>query len=124
MKEFLLATAFVALMPVMAVADPPVRSNFVIMQGSHLCLQTDHIQGRTITDDRTIVFRMDDGTYWKNTLQESCPGLRIADSFAFTAQDKYICSNQQRIRVLGQGTICFMGDFVQTVSPIKSESKQ
>ena len=124
MKAFPIAAALVLLTSAASLADPPVKSNYVIAQGTHLCLRGDRIQGRTITDDRTIVFRMDDGTYWKNTLQNACVGLRIADGFAFVAHDDYICSNQQRIRVLGQGTICFMGDFSPTMSPVKPASAQ
>ena len=40
------------------------------------------------------------------------------DGFSFATTDNYICSNQQRIRVLGQGNVCYLGDFTQTGSPV------
>ena len=123
MKALALAAAFAAL-GATAQGDALPKSTAAITQGSQICLRADRIRGRTIVDKQTIVFRMNDGTYWKNTLQNACVGLRIADGFAFVAHDDYICSNQQRIRVLGQGTICFMGDFSPTMSPVKPASAQ
>jgi hypothetical protein len=38
--------------------------------------------------------------------------------------DNYICANKQRIRVLGQANICYLGDFTQTGSPVKNTTAQ
>jgi hypothetical protein len=103
-----------------ATADTLPQSNAALVQGAQVCLRADRILGRTITDNQTIVFRMNDGTYWKNTLQRPCPGLAVRDGFSFATPDNYICSNKQRIRVLGQGNICWLGDFAQTGSPVKT----
>lgn len=102
-----------------AQGDPLTKSGTVITQGKHICLRTDRILGRTILDDSTIVFRMDDDTYWKNRLQAPCVDLAIRDGFSFATRDEYICSDEQRIRVLGEGTICFLGAFSRTVAPAK-----
>jgi len=105
-----------------ALAEAP-HSNMVHMERSgRICLRIDHIQNRNIPDDRTIVFRMDDGTAWKNTLQNPCTGLRIADRFAFVNPPQWICANQQRIRVSGgAGGYCFLGEFTRSEYPPKPE---
>jgi hypothetical protein len=120
MKKIFLATMLLAspgAVPSLA-ADLP-HSIAAIHQGSHICLRSDRILGRTILDNSTIVFRMNDGTYWKNALQKPCPGLAMRDGFAFRTRDNYICSNQQPITVLNEGTVCFLGEFTQTDSPVK-----
>ena len=91
-----------------------------IRQGSHICIASRNIQGRIIPDDNTIVFRMSDGSYWKNMLQKPCQGLRMAGGFALATSDDYICSDQQRIRVMGQGNTCWLGAFSRTSSPFKT----
>jgi len=107
-----------------AAADMLPKSNAALVQGAQVCLRTDRILGRTILDNQTIVFRMNDGTYWKNTLQRPCVGLSIHDGFSFATTDNYMCSNKQRIRVLGQANVCYLGDFTQTGSPVKSTTAQ
>jgi hypothetical protein len=125
MKTPALSTALVALLVTSAARSSPLtQSGAVIIQGSHVCLRTDHILGRTILDNSTIVFRLSDGTYWKNTLQAPCVGLAINDGFSFATMDNTICSNQQPIRVVGQHNICFLGNFTQTVSPVKPATTQ
>ncbi len=123
MKTLAFAT-MLALTASAAAADTLPKSNAALVQESGTCLRTDRILGRTILDNQTIVFRMNDGTYWKNTLQRPCVGLSIRDGFSFATTDNYICSNKQRIRVLGQANICYLGDFTQTGSPAKSTTAQ
>lgn len=115
--------ALLAVFAAQAQGDALPKSTAAIVQGSQICLRADRILGRTIPDQRTIVFRMNDGTYWRNTLQKPCVGLAIRDGFSFATADNYICSNQQRIRVLGQGNICYLGDFAQTGSPIPGATR-
>jgi len=117
MRTLALAAALAAL-AAQAQGDALPKSTAAIAQGSQICLRADRIRSRTIVDKQTIVFRMNDGTYWKNTLQKPCVGLAIRDGFSFETADNYICSNQQRIRVLGQGNVCYLGDFTQTGSPV------
>lgn len=117
MRTLTLAVLF-ALLATAAQGDMLAKSTAAIAQGSQICLRADRIQERTIVDRQTIVFRMNDGTYWKNTLQKPCVGLAIRDGFSFVTADNYICSNKQRIRVLGQGNLCYLGDFTQTGSPV------
>jgi hypothetical protein len=88
-------------------------SNWVVQQGSQLCLRGDHVARRTVVDNRTILFRMDDGTYWKNTLQHDCTGLKLADGIKIVARDNYFCANQQPFIIIGTGVTCYLGDFAR-----------
>ena len=119
MKTMLVASALamVALAPVIA---DQLNSTVAIQQGSHICIDSKDITNQIIPDDNTIVFRMNDGSYWKNTLQKSCTGLHIRQSLILVTRDRYICSNQQRFTVAGQGNVCWFGDFSKTTSPLKA----
>ena len=92
----------------------PFAAPSSIRQGGHICLNGRNILGRTIVDNQTIVFRMNDGSYWRNSLQKPCAGLAIADSFDLVHPDAYICSDQQRITVGRHGSFCWLGTFERT----------
>jgi hypothetical protein len=122
MKTVLIASALAALALTQAFADD-LHSTVAIRQGSHICIDSTDILNRIIPNDSTIVFRMNDGSYWTNTLQKPCTGLRIRQSFILVTRDKYICSNQQRITVTGQGNTCWFGEFSRPAqSPLKAAS--
>lgn len=114
-----LVTAMVLfLSPLVPAHAQPPHSSSVRAQGSHICLREGHIQNRVIPDDRTIIFRMDDGTAWKTTLQTACAGLHISDRFSFVDPQQWICGGHQRIRVTGgAGGFCFLGELEKTVYP-------
>ncbi|HEY8950503.1 MAG TPA: hypothetical protein VIM56_16585 [Rhizomicrobium sp.] len=111
MKLFLIGTVCAAISTIAAWADG--RSPWVSQQNGKICLRSDHIQHKIVLDNRTILFRMDGGTAWKNTLQKTCPGLTLASGFAMAARTNYICANQQPIRAIGAGNTCYLGDFIQ-----------
>ena len=113
-----IAATFALLSSIAAASAQPPHPSVVSTQAGHICLRAGHIQNRKIPDDRTIIFRMDDGTAWKTALQPVCTGLRISDRFAFVDAGQWICGGQQRIRVTGgAGGICFLGEFEKTVYP-------
>ena len=94
--------------------NPPIS----IRQDAHVCLNSRNIRGQTIMDDKTIVFRMSDGSYWRNTLQKPCSGMAIADNFSFVRPDSnYVCSDQQQIAVRGGAAFCWLGAFSRTTRP-------
>jgi hypothetical protein len=103
------------------VAAAALRSTMVRIDSTgRVCLRLDHIRNRNIPDDRTIVFRMDDGSAWKTTMQNPCVGLRIADRFDFVNPEQWVCGGQQRIRVSGgAGGFCFLGNFKRSEYPPK-----
>ena len=117
MRSIYCATFAAILSLTPAVADT-VNPPFSIRQGNHICLNSRNILGRTIMDDRTIVFRMTDGSYWRNTLQKPCSGMAIADNFSFVRPDSnYVCSDQQQIAVRGGAGFCWLGAFARTTKP-------
>jgi len=115
MKSLVLGIASAALLCGSALGAP--GSNWVLRQGKNLCLRSDHILRKTIFDNRTVIFDLDDGTKWQNTLEHDCTGLKIADGFAMRLRDNYVCANQQPIRLTGHANVCYLGDFTQVVTP-------
>ena len=116
MKAIVFASlAALSLTPALADSvNPPIS----VRQDSHICLNVRNIRGHTIMDDSTIVFRMSDGSYWRNTLQKPCSGMAIADNFTFTRPDSnYACSDQQQIAVRGGAGFCWLGKFARTTRP-------
>ena len=78
--------------------------------GAPKCLTIYYIEGSTTLDARTIVFRMKDGSAWKNTLQTSCAGLKF-HGFEYLTSDQQLCSNMHSIRVLETRQTCALGNF-------------
>jgi hypothetical protein len=115
-----MVTIIVLLTGAAAAAPPPHSMTVRVETSGRVCLRLDHIRNRNIPDDRTVVFRMDDGTAWKTTLENPCVGLRIADRFDFVNAEQWVCGGQQRIRVSGgAGGYCFLGNFTRSVYPPK-----
>ena len=85
------------------------------------CIASQNIRSTHATDDSTILFTMNDGKVWKNTLKAPCSQLQFRDSFTYDDYGGTICANQQRIRVLdaptgisslhNPGPSCQLGDF-------------
>ena len=85
----------------------------VAAQAAPICLQSHEIQDTKVTSDRTIEFRMLDGSVWQNTLINSCPELRFNGfSYVATPPDQ-ICGNLQSIRVIRSGSVCLLGPFTK-----------
>jgi len=83
------------------------------------CLQSHLIRDTKVTDDRTIVFHMLDGSVWQNTLVNACPELKF-NGFSYVENPPdQICGNLQTIRVIRAGSVCLLGPFTQ-VKPAHS----
>jgi hypothetical protein len=89
---------------------------------ARVCLYPSDIRSTTAISDREILFRMNNGRVWKNTLRRACYGLRMRNGFAWEISTGQVCSNQQIIYVLEQGTPCFLGDFTP-YNPAEDEAK-
>ena len=76
-----------------------------------VCLTASKIAGTSVVSDRAILFHMDDGSVWRNTLRRPCPGLAFEQAFSEEVRGGEICSNQQTIRVPRRGGWCFLGAF-------------
>ncbi len=80
------------------------------------CINTNEIRDTRALDDRTIDFRLKSGRIYRNTLENSCPGLR-QQAFTYQARVSRLCSIDT-ITVLGNspgipGPTCGLGTFQQ-----------
>jgi len=87
------------------------------------CLQLTNFRSTEIRDDRTIDFMGTGDRVWRNTLPNSCPGLKAADTFTYATSISQLCS-VDIITVLNnsggslqRGAGCGLGQFV----PVKLE---
>ncbi len=82
-----------------------------------MCISSRNVRSTHALDDSTILFTMDDGKVWKNTLRAPCSQLGFRDAFTYDDFGGTICANQQRIRVLdsasGTATLRNLGPYCQ-----------
>jgi Family of unknown function (DUF6491) len=82
-----------------------------------ICLSSNNIRSTHAVDDSTILFTMNDGKVWKNTLRAPCSQLKFRDSFTYADFGGTVCANDQKIRVLestsGAATLRNLGPFCQ-----------
>jgi hypothetical protein len=91
------------------------------VQAATICISTrDIVDSQPQDDGKAILFKMRDGSTWRNDLQGACPDLKF-DGFAWTIRDpdEQVCEHQQSLRVLRSGQICVLGKFTQTKAPKK-----
>ena len=81
---------------------------------NNVCFSVTEIVSTKATDRRTILFRLRDGTVWRNTLITDCPELIAfsAGEFISVTHAEYICSNRHRITTQG-GKVCRLGPFTR-----------
>ena len=101
-----LCLAAALLMSAWVGAQPPTPS-------APICLRATDIDSTSISDNHTIIFRMNNGARWKNVLQAECPGLRVAGGFDYAIRGGEVCANEQPIRVRGMPATCFLGPFTR-----------
>jgi hypothetical protein len=108
MKRLLIA-AVLAAVPLGAclAQSPPAKP---------VCLNATDIKNTGVIDNRTVMFFMNNGTAWKNTLEADCPGLKMADGFDYTINGGTVCAREQPIRVHDGPSRCFLGDFTQVTT--------
>ncbi len=108
MKQIILAVALAML------AMPAAQAQTAA--GGSVCLRTFDIKDTKTPDDRTIIFHMNNGDVWKNTLRNSCPELKF-NGFEYTATPPdEICGNMQTIRVIRAHSVCLLGPFTKVSS--------
>lgn len=84
---------------------------------SPVCLQPQLIADSKVISDTVIEFRMKNGTFYRNTLPNKCPGLKFEDGFRWDIQGGEVCSNLQTITVLRRGNTCMLGAFEKYTPP-------
>jgi hypothetical protein len=92
------------------------------MADAPICINTRDITSST--PDKTgssILFKMRDGTQWRNTLQGRCPDLEF-EGYAWTVRnpDNSVCEKQQSLQVLHSGEICTLGKFEKVMPQPKA----
>lgn len=79
-----------------------------------VCLNTYYIDSTHVVNAKTILFKMKNGTVWRNTLHSPCPGL-LFDGFTYTLHTMDLCDDLQVIRVLRSDEVCVLGKFTKEV---------
>jgi len=81
------------------------------------CVTISQIRSTKVIDNSTIDFRMTGGKTYRNTLPQSCPGLKFEDRFSYRTSISQLCSVDV-IRVLqnqggklSEGAGCGLGKF-------------
>lgn len=83
-----------------------------------VCLNTFYIDSSRVVDPQTIIFRMKDGTQWRNTLRSPCRGL-LFHGYTYNVKYTELCDYGQSIRVLTTHESCTLGNFTK-VAPAHS----
>lgn len=110
-----------ALTLVLALAAPTLAWAEAAPVGTnHICIDGANVASTSIPDDRTILFHMNNGKVWRNTLRRSCPNLKFEQAFSQVIQGGEICANAHMIRVLPEGNICALGDFALVPPPVRN----
>jgi hypothetical protein len=89
------------------------------MAAEHICINTrDIASSKPDKSGSSILFKMRDGTQWRNTLQGRCPDLAY-EGFAWTVRnpDNSVCENEESLKVLQSPEICQLGKF-EKVTPV------
>lgn len=108
----LAAVSFAAVTPASAAADTKTHRP--------ICLSIVRIDHTEVPNNRTILFYMQGGKIWKNTLPYTCPGLRLgAFSYSPTPSGNEICENVQMIKAVESGVVCGLGSFEPYTPPPK-----
>lgn len=115
-KAFILLPALLGLAA--CSSQPPRTPQPMVQAGDPVnCIQTNRIRSTNVVDDQTVDFRMSNGTVFRNTLPNNCPGLRSAGAFSYRSTQSRLCS-VDIIRVLNTtggprtGASCGLGQFV------------
>jgi hypothetical protein len=92
---------------------------------AHICIDTRKIENSTVKDHgAAIIFKMNDGTQWRNELQGKCPDL-IFNGYIWTVRnpDGRVCEFEQTFRVLQSGEICSLGKFTKLAPTSPAQTK-
>jgi hypothetical protein len=127
-KALIVLSAFGIASTGLAVASAREQTPEVRMIGDPKnCVSTHQIRSTKIIDNSTIDFKMVGGKTYRNSLPNSCPGLRRDDAFSYKTSTSQLC-NVDIIRVvenyggrLQEGAGCGLGKF-QEIKKLTSAS--
>ena len=92
-------------------------------QASTICLRTqDMMETQPQKGGESIIFKMRDGSTWRNDLHGRCPDLWFNTGFVWVVRngDGSVCENEQTLRVLRSAQVCRLGKFTQ-LTPTRAE---
>jgi hypothetical protein len=122
----LLPTVLLPLLLAACADKPPRTAQTMIPAGDPVqCVQIVQIRSTRVIDDQTIDFQMRNGTVFRNTLPNRCPGLGFERAFSYRTSIPQLC-NVDIITVVVQGggpqigASCGLGMFVP-VKPAPEE---
>lgn len=114
MKAVLIATlALAAALPACTSPAAPAATTAQASSESRICIDPRRIREQKVLSDTEIQFTMTGGDVFVNTMRTRCPGLKMQQGFAWDVRGTSVCSNQQSITVLNEGTTCQLGDFTR-----------
>ena len=83
------------------------------LAGPKTCIEANMVNRTSVPDKHTILFHMDNGTVWRNTLAHDCPDLKYYGFVYNLGGQNEICSNLQTITVLRTHMTCMLGEFTK-----------
>jgi len=92
-------------------------------EAAPICLRTqDMVDTQPQKGGASIIFKMRDGSTWRNDLHGSCPDLWFNTGFVWSVRngDGTVCENENTLHVLRSGEICTLGKFTQ-LTPTRAE---
>ena len=93
------------------------------MADQHICISTrDIVSSHEEGNGAALLFKMRDGTQYRNKLQGKCPDL-VFNGYEWNIRnpDYSVCENEQSLRVLQSGQVCMLGKF-EKLSPTPAQS--
>src|SRR5215471_779896 len=101
LSRYLCATAFMMICTTTAGAQP-------------FCLDSRNIRDSRAVDTHTVMFRMIDGTRYRASLAQDCPGLNFNGFSIFPANSDRVCAGLQLIRTFRDHQVCR----IATIAPV------
>jgi hypothetical protein len=77
-----------------------------------ICLRANFIDSTKVVNAKTIDFRMNDGTVYRNALRTPCQSATF-NGFSYVIRGGQICDNLQFIHVLRTHEVCMLGAFTK-----------
>ncbi len=119
MRKALLSTVVAVIPAFLLSAALPVQAQNANARG--VCLNTTQLMSTQATNSRTIIFRMKDGSVWRNDLARPCPDLvGHRGGLSQLVHVDTICANVQEFEVSATGMVCRLGEFTQVSAPTSS----
>jgi hypothetical protein len=87
----------------------------------HICINTrDIASSKPDKSGGSILFKMRDGTQWRNTLRGRCPDL-VFEGYSWTVRnaDNSVCENEESLKVLQSPEVCQLGKFEKVTAASK-----